>query len=547
MYLTTNLTALFAENALAATESVIQADLTALATGEATPSPAANPADWAISTLMAGNLGVLTENSQTIAEGINFLQTAAGAQQQALAWLQQLNNLAVQASNTDLTPTERDDLQTQASQILAALSTLNATTQYNGLSVFSNGASVTGVGGTDAPTATSLTIDPQTQTITLNGTNLPTVLTVKNNPSLANIATLPYKGTVEQWMFINETEDWRSGNSLNRNADPNYYEAESATSATMQVDLDKSKYVLAPGNTVAIALVSLQDPSNPAADLAIAQFVWPSTTTTFTFVTSGSAGGPTIDSVTVDPTNDTITVNGTQLPTTLTVNDVVLPFTGNVDQWLFTNHTEGWSSGNTYYRNLDLNQYLEASATQAMMRVDLSSSTYALNPGDQVSLTLVSTADPFNAAADLLTVNFIWPSTTTTITFTPPPTLNLGSGESLTLNPGSVDPGVLGLATVSLDTPESAAASLPVIQQAITQLTTSQEDVGGQLAALQAQATTVLTQHTALAQSQAAMEDVNLPALMSALARQQVLFHTGLQTLLSADQQPLTWRQRLPL
>lgn len=127
MYLASNLSAVFAENALLQTESLLQTQEVTLATGLADPSPEDNPADQVMATLMQGELGVLTQNSQNIAEGINFLQTAAGAQQQAMGLLQQLDSLAIQASNSGLTPQDLAPIDQQAQQILSMLNTLNQT------------------------------------------------------------------------------------------------------------------------------------------------------------------------------------------------------------------------------------------------------------------------------------------------------------------------------------------------------------------------------------------------------------------------------------
>ena len=155
LYLDTNVSALWTENALNTTLAHLQTTETQAATGNALVDPATNPAASMMATLSQGQLGALSQAHQNVRQGIALLNTASGAVQNDMQIAQQLETLAVQASNGTNTVQDRADLQ---AQVHALLSQIDQTSQtvYNGIPVFPNtpGSSTASTAGSGTSSAT---------------------------------------------------------------------------------------------------------------------------------------------------------------------------------------------------------------------------------------------------------------------------------------------------------------------------------------------------------------------------------------------------------
>jgi flagellin len=157
MYLDTNLSALLTEQAWQTNATQLQTLNTELATGQADPSPADNPADTMMATQMGGQLGMLTaalQNTQTTVDGLN---TVLGSYQAIGSVLDQLNQLAVQASSSTAT-TESPALSDQVTALLQQLTAMTQGVTVNGRSVFAPAFTETRMGST-APQITAITLD----------------------------------------------------------------------------------------------------------------------------------------------------------------------------------------------------------------------------------------------------------------------------------------------------------------------------------------------------------------------------------------------------
>lgn len=131
----TNQQALFAQNAVQSTTQAMATTQEELATGLAINSPADNPAGLAISDLMSAELGGLTAATQNANQGINLLQTAAGGVQSDTQIVQQIQQLAVQASNGTNSSQDQQDIQSQIGQLLTQLDNNASSLNYNGLTL----------------------------------------------------------------------------------------------------------------------------------------------------------------------------------------------------------------------------------------------------------------------------------------------------------------------------------------------------------------------------------------------------------------------------
>jgi len=131
MYIRSNVSALFAENAIAAQNATLEAANQQIATGSQLTSPSDNPSASAIFNLGQGELGAMTQASQNVAQGVDLLNTANGAVQSDIQIVQQMQSLAVQASNGTNTSQDRADIQSQI-QALASQIDQNSQVSYNG-------------------------------------------------------------------------------------------------------------------------------------------------------------------------------------------------------------------------------------------------------------------------------------------------------------------------------------------------------------------------------------------------------------------------------
>ena len=124
MVIAANIPALLTVDTLAATQQALGGILAQLASGDALAAPGANPADAAMTTLMAGTLGADEASPANVQQGQDLLAVAAGGLATAVQMVQQLEQLAVQASNSSQTPATAQALQAQADALLQQIDQL---------------------------------------------------------------------------------------------------------------------------------------------------------------------------------------------------------------------------------------------------------------------------------------------------------------------------------------------------------------------------------------------------------------------------------------
>jgi len=122
--------------AVEATEAQLSAIDATLATGTTLTNPSVDPSASAMTNEMTGQLGETTQGLTNLAQAQNWLNTAGGALQSAMSIAQQMEQLAVQASASDLSTQDTADLQSQMNALVDQLTTLSTTTQYNQQPIF---------------------------------------------------------------------------------------------------------------------------------------------------------------------------------------------------------------------------------------------------------------------------------------------------------------------------------------------------------------------------------------------------------------------------
>ena len=131
-----NVTSLVAENALSSTRASLQNTLQQLSTGVRINSGSNDPAGLSIANGLGANIAALTQSTQNASNGVGLLQTADGALSQVTSLLNQAVSIATEASNGGLTSTQSAAADTQFQSILAEITSIGSTTNFNGKAVF---------------------------------------------------------------------------------------------------------------------------------------------------------------------------------------------------------------------------------------------------------------------------------------------------------------------------------------------------------------------------------------------------------------------------
>lgn len=131
MIINTNVSALFAENAVNTTTNSLSNLEQEMSTGYQINSPGNNPAGLAISTLMSGELGGINAGVSNANQALNLLDTANGGIQNDVQIVTQVQQLATQASNSTETTQDQQDLQNQIGDLLKQLDNNSNSVNYN--------------------------------------------------------------------------------------------------------------------------------------------------------------------------------------------------------------------------------------------------------------------------------------------------------------------------------------------------------------------------------------------------------------------------------
>ncbi|MCL4494837.1 MAG: flagellin [Firmicutes bacterium] len=213
MIINTNVSALFAENALNNTTNSLTNLEQEMSTGYQINSPGNNPAGLAISTLMSGELGGINAAVSNANQALNLLDTANGGIQNDVQIVTQIQQLATQASNSTETTQDQQDLQSQINSLLSQLDSNAQSVNYNnkvllhgsyGATISSSTSSMTGAAtvslgadsGNAATSQFSISIQYSTSglaTLSLtNGSQTLGTISLSNIASTATTATAQF-------------------------------------------------------------------------------------------------------------------------------------------------------------------------------------------------------------------------------------------------------------------------------------------------------------------------------------------------------------------
>jgi len=137
-----NIPALFAYNAVNATNNALQKSIAKLSTGLRINSAADDAAGLAISEKMRAQVRGLDQAVNNAQDGISMIQTAEGALNETHAILQRMRELSVQAANDTLTQQDRGYIQDEINQLRDEIDRISTTTQFNKKKLLDGSAAV---------------------------------------------------------------------------------------------------------------------------------------------------------------------------------------------------------------------------------------------------------------------------------------------------------------------------------------------------------------------------------------------------------------------
>ncbi|WP_067620125.1 flagellin N-terminal helical domain-containing protein [Alicyclobacillus acidiphilus] len=214
-----NLGAMSALSALNANSNALNSALQQLSTGKKINSAADDASGYAISQKMQAQISGLNQASQNAQDGISMIQTASGALDQTTSILQQMRQLAVQASNSTTTQSDRQDLQTEFNQLADQINNIANTTQYNTKNLLDGSLSGQDASGTTnatvfssalgAPTSASIpgatlatgafsALASGTNTISVDGANISFNVNASDYQAFDNGTTVNVDGVANQ-------------------------------------------------------------------------------------------------------------------------------------------------------------------------------------------------------------------------------------------------------------------------------------------------------------------------------------------------------------
>jgi len=184
----TNVSALFAQNALSINARAQSSAMQQLSTGSRINSAKDDAAGLAIGQSMTAQIRGLNQAVRNLNDGISMVQTAEGAMTEVSNMLQRMRELAVQSSNATYSTTQRGYMQTEFDALSSQISKVGNETQWNGMQVLASGVTSlvfqAGAAATQTITATLTTV------MTASGLSINTLSVGTSTSAITGIATL---------------------------------------------------------------------------------------------------------------------------------------------------------------------------------------------------------------------------------------------------------------------------------------------------------------------------------------------------------------------
>ena len=139
----TNISALRASNASNQADKMLGTAMERLSTGKRINSAKDDAAGLAISDKMTSQIRGMNQAVRNANDGISYAQTAEGALGEVTNMLQRIRELAVQSANGTYSTSDRTNLNSEVTELKSQITSILATTEFNGTRIFNSAASGT--------------------------------------------------------------------------------------------------------------------------------------------------------------------------------------------------------------------------------------------------------------------------------------------------------------------------------------------------------------------------------------------------------------------
>ena len=149
----TNTAALRAQNSNRLADASLQTAMERLSTGKRINSAKDDAAGLAIASKMTTQIRGMNQAVRNANDGISFAQTAEGALSEVTNMLQRIRELAVQSANGTYSGSDRTNLNGEVIELKAQITSILASTEFNGTRIFNANASGTAYTATSGSVA----------------------------------------------------------------------------------------------------------------------------------------------------------------------------------------------------------------------------------------------------------------------------------------------------------------------------------------------------------------------------------------------------------
>jgi flagellin len=193
LYINTNIASLTAQNNLSKTQSTLQTSMERLSSGLRINSAKDDAAGLAISQRMQAQIGGLDQAARNANDAISLSQTADGALSGISDNLQRLRTLAVQAANSTNSDSDRANIQTEVSSLVAEIGRVANTTQFNGINLL-DGSFTAQNFQVGANAGQTITVSMNSASTSKLGSTQTSSLTAYNNGTALNAGDVTING-----------------------------------------------------------------------------------------------------------------------------------------------------------------------------------------------------------------------------------------------------------------------------------------------------------------------------------------------------------------
>ena len=169
--ISTNVNALYSQNAMKTNARAMSASMEQLSTGNRVNSAKDDAAGLAIGQNMTAQVRGINMAIRNVNDGVNLLQTADGAMAEQANMLQRMRELAVQSSSGTYSDTQRGYLNTEFVALQSQIDKIGSETTWNGYTLLTGttGGATTGTFSFQTGQTSGTTIDVAIGSMTVSG------------------------------------------------------------------------------------------------------------------------------------------------------------------------------------------------------------------------------------------------------------------------------------------------------------------------------------------------------------------------------------------